>query len=227
MSSTRLNKFLAFELGISRREADSLIEKSNVTVAGILATLGSRVEDTDDVVVNGKRIIRKLSYTYLLFHKPIGYVCSRKQQGDADTIYALLPKEYHELKPVGRLDKDSSGLLLLTNDGDFAHRMTHPSFHKQKTYEVTLDKDLEPLHQQMINDYGVQLDDGPSKLILERMSESDRTAWKVLMHEGRNRQIRRTFLSLGYTVIMLHRVVFGNFRIDELMSGEYKEVNIQ
>lgn len=117
-------------------------------------------------------------------------------------------KKFHELKPVGRLDKDSSGILLFTNDGDFAHTMTHPSFHKQKTYEITLDKDLEPLHQQMINDYGVQLDDGPSKLILERRSETNRTDWTVLMHEG-NRQICRTFAALGYTVTKLHRTVFG------------------
>lgn len=221
MSSTRLNKFLAFELGISRREADDLIAKKSVRIDDKIAELGSRVEDNQAISVDNTLIKRRHSYTYLAFYKPIGYVCSRKQQGDAETIYTLLPEEFHELKPVGRLDKDSSGILLLTNDGDFAHQMTHPSFHKQKTYEISLDKPLEPLHQQMISDYGVQLDDGPSKLILERLDDTDRRHWRVLMHEGRNRQIRRTFLSLGYTVTKLHRTIFGPYQLDNLTPGEY------
>jgi 23S rRNA pseudouridine2605 synthase len=224
MSSTRLNKFLAFELGISRREADDLIAKKSVRIGETLAELGSRVEDDQEIFVEGKLVKRRDSYTYLAFHKPVGYVCSRKQQGDAETIYALLPEKYHELKPVGRLDKDSSGILLLTNDGDLAHQMTHPSFHKQKTYEICLDKPLEPLHQQMISDYGVQLDDGPSKLILERLNDSDRLRWRVLMHEGRNRQIRRTFAALGYTVTELHRTIFGPYRSDNLAPGEFELV---
>lgn len=221
--SERLNKYLAFHLGLSRREADDLISKGQVTVNGVTAALGSRVDDNQQVTVNGKPVTKKESYTYLAFYKPIGYVSSRKQQGDNPTLYDLLPKEYHHLKPVGRLDKDSSGLLLLTDDGDFAYHMTHPKFYKVKTYEIALDEALQPLHQQMISDYGIQLEDGPSKLSLERHGE-DRKNWIVTMHEGRNRQIRRTFSALGYQVARLHRTSFGDYVLDKLTPGEFKSI---
>lgn len=217
--SERLNKYLAFHLGLSRREADTLIEKGLVTVAGEPTILGSRVEDGQPVSVRGKLIVPKQSYTYLLFHKPAGYVSSRKQQGDAPTLYSLLPEQYHHLKPVGRLDKESSGLLILTDDGDFAYKMTHPKFYKVKTYIVSLDAPLAPLHQQMISDFGVHLEDGPSKLSLERRDD-ERIEWTVTMHEGRNRQIRRTFAALGYTVKTLHRTSFGPYTLAELKAGE-------
>ena len=165
-------------------------------------------------------------HEYLLFHKPIGYVCSRRQQGDTPTIYSLLPETLHHLKPVGRLDKDSSGIILLTNDGDFTHQMTHPSYHKQKTYRVTLDRGLEPLHQQMISDFGVQLEDGTSKLLLTRLSDDDRRHWQIDMHEGRNRQIRRTFAALGYTVTKLHRTQFGPYALGDIPVGQYQVIDI-
>jgi 23S rRNA pseudouridine2605 synthase len=100
--------------------------------------------------------------------------------------------------------------------------MTHPKFRKTKIYEVTLDSDLEPLHQQMINDYGVQLEDGASKLLLNRLSDTDRKKWQIIMSEGRNRQIRRTFAALGYTVVMLHRTHFGAFSLDNLAPGNFE-----
>ena len=165
------------------------------------------------------------SYTYLMLNKPINYVCSRKQQGKTPTIYSLLPDKFHNLKPVGRLDANSSGLLLLTNDGDFAFRMTHPKFKKNKQYNVTLDKELAPLHQQMIADFGIQLNDGLSKLGLSRQSNQDRHNWIVSMSEGRNRQIRRTFASLGYTVIKLHRTHFGTYKLGTLGAGDYIVIN--
>lgn len=141
------------------------------------------------------------------------------------TIFSLLPSDYRHLKPVGRLDADSSGLILLTDDGDFAQHMTHPRYYKLKRYEISLDIDLEPLHQQMINDFGVQLEDGPSKLNLERMHDTSRRQWIVTMSEGRNRQIRRTFASLGYTVVRLHRFEFGTFRLNDLAEGEIRLVS--
>ncbi|RYX78032.1 rRNA pseudouridine synthase, partial [bacterium] len=128
------------------------------------------------------------------------------------------------LKPVGRLDRDSSGLILLTNDGDFAYEMTHPKFIKTKIYQVTLGHDLEPLHQQMISDHGINLEDGVSKLQLERRSDDERKTWTVTMHEGRNRQIRRTFSSLGYDVIKLHRTDFGPYTLGNLESGKLEIV---
>ena len=163
---------------------------------------------------------------HLALHKPTGYVCSRKSQGDNPTIYELLPEKFHHLKPVGRLDRNSSGIVLLTNNGDFAYQMTHPKFFKTKIYNVRLENNLAPLHQQMISDYGVILDDGPSKLQLEKMKETDRKSWIVTMHEGRNRQIRRTFGSLGYTVSKLHRTNFGNYALGDIKSGEFEIINL-
>ena len=222
--SERLNKYLAFHLGLSRREADDLISRGKVRVAGVTAVLGGRVEAGQPVEVNNKLVAQKTASTYLLFNKPVGYVSSRRQQGDNPTLYSLLPAQYHHLKPVGRLDKDSSGLLLLTDDGDFAYQMTHPKFYKVKTYEVSVDVPLEPLHQQMISDFGVQLDDGPSKLSLERRDES-RLHWTVTMHEGRNRQIRRTFAALGYEVVALHRISFGPYQLSELNDAPFTPID--
>ncbi|HEU4831044.1 MAG TPA: pseudouridine synthase [Candidatus Saccharimonadales bacterium] len=225
--SLRLNKHLALTLGVSRREADNLIEDKKVAVNGQLATLGARFNEGDTITVDGKELAAATAYEYVAFNKPTGYVCSRKQQGDSPTIYTLLPPAMHHLKPVGRLDRDSSGIILLTNDGDFAFRMTHPSFTKVKIYKARLDRDLQPLHQQMISDYGITLEDGPSKLSLERMNDTDRKSWIVTMHEGRNRQIRRTFGSLGYTVTKLHRTNFGNYAVGDIKPGEYETVDMR
>lgn len=214
-ASIRLNKFLAEKLGVSRRAADELIEHGRVVLNGKTAELGSRVHATDILTVDDKPLTgkRQTDFTYLLLNKPAGYVSSRRKQGDNETVYALLPQKYHHLKPVGRLDKNSSGLILLTNDGDFAHQMTHPKFYKNKKYEVTLDKPLVPLHRQMINDHGIQLEDGSSRLTLERVDEGNDNDWLVVMHEGRNRQIRRTFSALGYAVTRLHRTHFGPYSL--------------
>lgn len=226
-ASLRLNKHLALQLGISRREADNLINAGSVTVNGTSATLGARFNEGDAIAVNGKPIGSDQPLEYLALNKPVGYVCSRKAQGDNPTIYALLPQKYHHLKPVGRLDRDSSGLILLTNDGDFAFRMTHPKFVKTKVYKVRLNADLEPLHQQMISDFGVQLEDGTSQLSLQRLNDASRKEWEVTMHEGRNRQIRRTFAALGYDVKKLHRTQFGNYSLGDIKPGEYEITNIR
>lgn len=224
----RLNKHLAHALGVSRREADQMIEAGRVAINGQSAALGARFIATDTVTLDGALISTTTPQSiYLLLNKPVDYVCSRRRQGDTPTIYELLPEQYRLLKPVGRLDKDSSGVLLLTNDGDFAHRMTHPSFHKTKEYEVTLDRGLEPLHQQMISDFGVQLEDGRSQLTLARLHDGSRQEWIVSMHEGRNRQIRRTFAALGYTVVRLHRTRFGNYSLGDIKNGEYTLTNIR
>lgn len=225
-TSVRLNKYLALQLGISRREADDYIGRGEVKVNGTVAELGSQVRSTDTIQVRDDIITQtQTSHVYVAFNKPVGYVCSRRQQGDNPTIYDLIPKEYHSLKPVGRLDKDSSGLILLTNDGDFAFQMTHPKFYKVKIYEALLDSELTPLHQQMISDHGITLEDGPSKFELERLSDDDRRQWRITMHEGRNRQIRRTFSSLGYTVVKLHRTHFGAYALNSLAPGSYVIVN--
>jgi 23S rRNA pseudouridine2605 synthase len=222
----RLNKFIAQHLSVGRRAADDLITQGKVQLNGEVPSLGARVNTGDHVMVNGIRLQNTDApeFLYVLFNKPVGYVCSRRQQGDTPTIYSVLPPQYQHLKPVGRLDKDSSGLLVLTNDGDFAHHMTHPRFIKTKVYEVTLDQPLAPLHHQMIADHGVILADGPSKFQLSRLEEGNPFRWIVTMHEGRNRQIRRTFDALGYRVIALNRVQFGPFTLNQLGGKQFSEV---
>lgn len=230
----RLNKFLAERLGISRREADDAIAAGKVTIDGKKAVLGARVElggsagatgvdNFPKVCYNGKIVPVQAGYLYVALNKPRGVVCSRKSQDGGETVYDLLPERLRELKTVGRLDKDSSGLILLTNDGDFAFRMTHPKFAKAKVYEVRLDRALEPLHQQMIADFGIEIGDGVSRLGLERLDDT-RKYWQVTMHEGRNRQIRRTFGALGYAVLELKRVQFGVYQLGGLGEGEWEEV---
>lgn len=224
-NTQRLNKFVALSLGVSRRKADELIEKGKIIVDGQPAKLGQQISKVNHVSYNGNSL--KIQDKKLIaLNKPVGYLCSRASQGGVPTIYKLLPKSLHHLKPVGRLDKDSSGLILLTNDGDFAHHMTHPSFYKIKRYLVTLDQPLQSLHRQMINDFGVQLPDGPSRLTLERQHEGDEHRWIVQMSEGRNRQIRRTFAALGYTVTKLHRTDFGSYSLGSLKKGQWIEEKI-
>ena len=214
--SIRLNKFLAERLGVSRREADELITSGKVLVDNQKPILGTKIDKQSKVFYNNKLVPFETEFIYIAFNKPVGYVCSRRAQGSAPTLYDLLPKKYQHLKTVGRLDKDSSGLILLTNDGDFAFQMTHPKFRKTKIYEVELNKPLEPLHQQMISDYGVLLDDGPSQFKIIR----DNKQYLVTLTEGRNRQIRRTFASLGYRVTKLHRTNFGKYELGSLQPGK-------
>lgn len=216
----RINKFVALASGLSRRAADQAITDGRVQVNGQPPQAGQGVEIGDAVTLDGRVITPPVKSTTILLNKPTGYVVSRNGQG-APTVYDLLSPELHSLKPIGRLDKDSSGLLLLTDNGDLAHELTHPSRQKQKVYEVSLDRPLQPLHRQMINDYGVQLDDGRSQLLLERQADGNDHDWLVTMHEGRNRQIRRTFASLGYTVTRLHRTQFGAYTLNELPFGHW------
>jgi 23S rRNA pseudouridine2605 synthase len=215
----RVNKFIALHTDYSRRGADKLVEDGHVQINGVMATPGQEVSGTDVVTLDGRPIhTAQIAIKTIMLNKPKGYVVSRDGQG-SPTVYDLLPPELHNLNPVGRLDKNSSGLLLLTNDGSLAETLTHPRYGKQKTYEVKLDKPLQPLHHQMISDIGITLEDGVSKLILERLKDSDNTRWTVRMHEGRNRQIRRTFTALGYEVRALHRTHFGPYQLASLKPG--------
>lgn len=224
--SVRLNKFMARHTGVSRREADEQVDQGRVKINHRTASIGDRVLPDDVVSIDDKPVIMQSEAVTILLNKPVGYVSSRRQQGESPTLYDLLPERFHSLKTVGRLDRDSSGLILLSNDGDFAHRMTHPSFRKVKIYEIKLESPLQPLHRQMISDYGVMLEDGKSQFGLERIADGDDLRWRVTMSEGRNRQIRRTFSALGYTVTALHRTSFGPYIIDDIQPGEFKPVDI-
>ena len=219
----RINKYVALASNLSRRGADAAIADYRVGINGKTAQMGSEVVDGDVVTLDNRVITPPVNRVTVMLNKPTGYIVSKDGQG-GDTIYDLLPYEYERLNPVGRLDKDSSGLILLTNDGDLAQELTHPSKQKRKVYEVVLDKPLQPLHRQMISDHGLKLEDGLSKLQLERLKEGDDLSWKVTMSEGRNRQIRRTFGSLDYDVQSLHRTSFGDYQLHDLASGSHKEV---
>ena len=237
-TSFRLNKFLAERLGVSRRQADELIKAKKVKIfpggknnEPFIAALGTHIDKNDKVWYNGMMVPFSMGFTYLAINKPVGFVCSKHKQGESPTIYSLLPKKYQNLKTVGRLDKNSSGLILLTNDGDFAFQMTHPKFYKEKIYHILLNRDLQPIHQQMISDYGIDLPDGKSQLRLTHLV-SDPTnkdyakKWEITMSEGRNRQIRRTFEAVGYKVEKLHRVGFGKYQLNNLKPGEFIEISI-
>ncbi len=218
----RLNKHLALTTGISRRAADRAIQEGRVQINGHSAELGQEVQPQDIVSLNGIDLKQATSLHTIMLNKPVGYVVSRDGQGNK-TVYDLLPPELHNLKPVGRLDKHSSGLLLLTNDGDLAQELTHPSHQKLKRYKVRLDKDLSPKDFVHITRDGVRLEDGESRLQLEAINDQ-LMEWKVMMSEGRNRQIRRTFESLGYHVKKLHRTHFGNYVLGVLPLAKYKEL---
>jgi len=218
----RINQFVANASGLSRRASDKAIASGRVSVNGQPASIGQQVSAGDTIKLDSK-MLTPAEKVLIMLNKPVGYVCSRNGQG-SQTIYDLLPPEYQQLKPIGRLDKNSSGLLLLTNDGQLAQELTHPSHQKTKIYQVTLDKPLQPLHRQMISDHGIQLEDGPSKLQLARQQDGDDTRWIVSMREGRNRQIRRTFAALGYEVIKLHRTSFGNYGLGTTTTGHIKKL---
>jgi len=211
----RLNKLMAARLGISRRSADKLIIDGAVKVDGQKVSITDTLTDLSKITVNGNLLPEEKDLIVVLMNKPVGYVCSHAGQGHK-TVFDLIPTSLHHLNPVGRLDKDSSGLLLLTNDGDLHYRLTHPSYNKTKIYKVALDKSLSLIDKNIL-DKGVLLDDGVSRLQVS----TNQTNVIVKMHEGRNRQIRRTFAKLGYKVKRLHRISFGPYKLGDLNIGNY------
>ncbi len=218
----RLNKYLAHFNGLSRRKADEAVEQGRVKIDGQLASVGQTVEDNSLVELDGVAIKPSESYTYLLFNKPSGLVTSRERQGRADTIYGALPEKYHSLKPVGRLDKETTGLLLLTDDGDYANQLSHPSSHKQKIYQIELNKLLRKQDLELIQTSGVELHDGSSKMKVRAMKPG-KPQYEVIIAEGRNRQIRRTFEHLDYEIVSLHRTNFGPYKLGNLDPSQTKQ----
>jgi 23S rRNA pseudouridine2605 synthase len=185
--------------------------------------LGQAISGDEKITVNGKEIKSNTKITTIMLNKPFKYVVSRDGQG-SKTIYDLLPEQLHSLKPVGRLDKDSSGLLLLTNDGKLANKLTHPSYQKEKVYEIKLDHRLSEEDFNRITRSGVQLEDGISKFRLDYIGDG-KINWKATLTEGRNRQIRRTFAMLEYKVTRLHRIQFGDYKLDDLAMGQFLETS--
>ena len=143
----RLNQYLARNSDLSRREADEVISAGRVLVNNKTGQLGQQVNPVEDETRLDNAIIKPQPLVYIALNKPVGYISSRQKQGTRPTLYELLPTELRGLKTAGRLDQDSSGLIILTNDGNFALQLTHPSFTKIKTYQITLDRFLSPEHK--------------------------------------------------------------------------------
>ena len=214
----RLNRYIASANGMSRRAADDAIAAGRINVNGVLGVLGQNIEASDTVTLDSSPLKLPVAYAYVIFNKPSGPIASRVQQGKTPTIYAGLPSEFRRLRSVGRLDGDSSGLLVLTDDGDYAFRQTHPSFQKEKRYEVSLATKLTSGDAEKLR-LGVDLEDGLSRLGLSEINGRDVT---VRLSEGRNRQIRRSFGALGYEVVRLHRTHFGTLDLSDLKAGEWR-----
>ena len=219
----RINKYIAQATRFSRRGADTAISEGRVLVNGQPPEPGADITDSDTVTIDGRPVNAEVKTQTVMLNKPAGYVCSRDGQGSL-TVYDLLPSEYHNLNSVGRLDKDSSGLLILTNDGALAQELTHPSHQKTKIYELTLDHDLTPEARDKIAKTGVQLRDGMSRFELEPRGDKD-TRWLATLREGRNRQIRRTFMAVDYDVINLNRIGFGDYELGDLALGSVRLVS--
>jgi len=221
----RINAYLAKATGNSRRHIDKLIQQGRVTLNDKEASVGMLIKEQDSIKIDGLRIDASTTNILIALNKPVGYVVSRNGQG-AKTIYDLLPKNLHSLKPIGRLDKDSSGLLLLTNDGQLAQSLSHPSNQKTKTYQVTLDHKLKNEDKIKLKK-GVKLADGLSYLKVKEMLQVNSKSLIIDMEEGRNRQIRRTFKALGYIVIGLHRISFGQYKLANLSSGKWRNESVK
>jgi 23S rRNA pseudouridine2605 synthase len=221
----RLNKFLS-QAGIaSRRHADILIAEGHVAINGQIVTeLGTQVnEAADKVTVDGKDVRLVEDYTYILLHKPAGYLVTRKDEFGRPTVLALIGKYRNIVKPVGRLDFNSSGLLFLTNNGELAFRLTHPRFLIDKAYLTKCEGLLTDANVSKLES-GVTLDDGitaPAKVQLISRSEHF-SSFKITIHEGRKRQIRLMCQAIRHPVISLKRLAFGNLTLGDLKSGRYR-----
>lgn len=219
----RLNRFLSLcGLG-SRRGVEALIAEGQVSINGsYIRSLGTAVGDDDEVRVNG-RIMRPAKGVVLALHKPKGYVCSRGDTHDRLTIYDLLPAKFQNLHHVGRLDKESEGLLLMTNRGDLSHRLMHPSQGVEKEYEVVVDKPLDPeVHFPKLVK-GMVTPEGFAKA--ERVwAENSHYRFHLVLKQGLKRQIRHMLYFLGFEVERLIRVRIGWLAIKGLTKGGYKEL---
>jgi 23S rRNA pseudouridine2605 synthase len=223
----RLQKILS-EMGIaSRRKAEDLIIEGRVTVNGMSARLGMKADpDRDHIKLDGKLLSgRKEPKVYMMFYKPRNVVTSLEDPQDRPTVKDYLGKVRYRVYPVGRLDFDSEGLLLITNDGDFAHAVLHPSKEVPKTYEVKIDGALEDADIQKLR-RGVSIEGGrtaPARVRKLRKLKSN--SWiEVIIHEGKKRQIRRMLQKVGHHVLRLKRSRIGPLKLGSLRAGDMREL---
>ncbi len=229
----RLNKYIANSGVCSRREADNLIQAGVVTVNGVVVTeLGTKVNVIkDDIRFNGERL-KGEEKVYIVMNKPKGFVTSASDPHAEKTVMDLLKGCSVRVFPVGRLDKNTTGVLMFTNDGEIAEQLTHPSYNKKKIYQVILDKALDEADKEKILVEGLELNDGVIKADeLEYIDAEDHRRLGIEIHSGKNRIVRRIFESLGYTVKALDRVYFAGLTKKGLKKGEWRylstgEVNV-
>ena len=222
--SMRLNRYLALcGLG-SRRACEEIILGGGVRINGrAVRELATVVQDGDNVVARG-RVVRPAGVRYVVLHKPSGILSSRASQGGKRTVYDVLPREVLTLPHVGRLDAESEGLLLLSNDGALAHAVTHPSRHVEKEYEVILDRSFDPsLTAKLLK--GVYLEEGRAKAAAVNIEGANKL--RVVLTQGINRQIRRMFAALGYKVKRLTRTRLGPLRLGRLPRGSWRELTVR
>jgi len=215
----RLNRFLAAAGVGSRRKCDELIAARHVTINGRVCTdFSAQPNERDHVKVNGKLVRLERAMTMAL-HKPAGLVSTRSDPHARDTIFDLLPPKFPRLFNIGRLDAQSEGLLLLTNDGNLAHQVTHPRFKIEKEYEVTLDRQWESVRAQKLL-RGIFLDGQRAQMA--QIHSIGPTRLRVVLRQGINQQIRRMFYAVGYEVKRLVRVRIGNLRLGDLPRGQWR-----
>jgi 23S rRNA pseudouridine2605 synthase len=225
VTAERLQKVLARAGLGSRRSSEDLIRAGRITVNGHRATLGERVDpDVDEVAVDGVPISLQLELVYLALNKPVGVVTTAKDTHGRKTVLHFVP-DTPRVAPVGRLDRDTSGLLLLTNDGDFANRVAHPRYEVPKVYVAEVaGKVSQGLVQRLQK--GVRLEDGPAhaEQIKIRAASKGRTILELTLREGRNRLVRRLLASQGLDVVALVRTAIGPVRLGRLAEGDYREL---
>lgn len=228
MESIRLQKYMA-ECGVgSRRKCEEYISEGLVKVNGkTVIELGTKVNPENDIVeYNGKKIGNKeIKKVYILLNKPIGYVTTVKEQFDRPTVIDLLKDINARVLPVGRLDMYTSGALILTNDGDFIYRVTHPKHEIEKTYIVTVIGKVTGEEVGRLKD-GVKIEDyvsGKAKVkIIKYDAEKNQTRMEIIIHEGKNREVRKMCEAIGKKVLALHRSKIGNISVKDLEIGKYR-----
>ena len=220
----RLQKFMA-DCGVaSRRACEQIISDGRVTVNGIPAVLGMSVEETDDVRLDGKPLKPAEKRVVLMLYKPRGVVSTSSDEAGRKTVQAFVGDLPYRLYNVGRLDLNSEGLLLLTNDGELCNHLTHPRYGVEKTYRVVCDGTLSASEIAALTN-GVQLEDGitaPAKVTNIRRSTTGGTAFSITIHEGRNRQIRRMLEAVGHRTLRLKREAYGPLKLGDLRPGEWR-----
>lgn len=226
MEPVRLNKYLS-EKGIcSRREADKLISEGRITVNGEAASVGQKVIDTDEIRINGKPVNKKAPEKVILaVHKPVGVVCTTRTFPGEENIVDMVAYE-SRLYPVGRLDKDSEGLIFLTNDGKFAEEVTKASGQHEKEYEVTVNKEITEAFLKRMSK-GIYLKDLDKKTRPCKVFLSGEKRFRIILTQGLNRQIRRMCSACGYEVLRLRRIRIMNVTLGNLKEGAFRKVEGQ